>query len=101
MHVQRIAGWRFLLLCFVVGTVGGVVANLGLRKIKSGWTQLPTKLKALVVCAVVTAYITVAISTGSDVFETVFFVIVVLALLGAYSLFSRVLDRLWTRLTSR
>ncbi len=40
MHVERIAGWDFLILCFVVGSVGGLAVIWIRNQAALRWNQL-------------------------------------------------------------
>ena len=40
MHMERIAGWGFLILCFVVGSVGGLAIIWIRNQAALGWNQL-------------------------------------------------------------
>jgi hypothetical protein len=101
MNVQRLAGWRFLLVCTALGAVGAAGANFGIRAVRRKWAEFHASQRALLIGAVIGLWILIAYLAGANMFEQVFTICALLVLWGAYSLFSALLDRVWSRFNSR
>jgi hypothetical protein len=108
MHMERIVGWSFLLLCFVVGSLGG----LGLIWIRNQaaprWSELSKLQKRIGVASGVVLVVVVTFSTNRhkpDEFANdaamCFALVVALSLLGLARLMSRLVDALHTRFSKR
>jgi hypothetical protein len=53
MHMERMAGWGFLVLCFVVGSLGGLAVIFTRNKTLSYWSQLPKSRRRIVIATAI------------------------------------------------
>jgi hypothetical protein len=104
MHMERIAGWGFLILCFVVGSVGGLGVILARNKTLSYWSQLPKSRRRIVIATAISLVLIgtfVANRHKPDEFANDALTCFALLFLGLYRLFSSFLDALYTRFSRR
>jgi hypothetical protein len=108
MHMERLRGWGFFVLCFVVGSIGGLGFVLVKRRVQTAWNGLHRKQQTLIVVAAIAVVLLTSFlwnygtpdATFND-FVTVGGTIVALLLWGLYRLFSRLLDAIWARFINR
>jgi hypothetical protein len=108
MHMERLRGWGFFVLCFVVGSIGGLGFVLVKRRLQTVWNGLRRRQRALIVVAAIAVVLLTSFlwnygkpdATFND-FVTVGGIIVALLLWGLYRLFSRLLDAVWARFVDR
>lgn len=107
MRVQQV-GWSFFILCFVVGSLGGLSLLWIKGRVQANWNQLP-KSKRIPLTALAIALVLAAIFLGNrhepneaaaDVMECLS-VLLALALLGLYRVWSRFLDNLHSKFSKR
>jgi len=108
MHAQRLRGWGFLILCFLVGCLGAFGAEWVIGQLRSVWNRLSNKQHVGVVCDAVAIVLagSFIVNHGKrdeafNDFVTCCCVFLALLLWGLYRLFSRVLDTVWARLSKR
>ncbi len=108
LHMERLGGWGFLLLCFAVGSIGGFAWMCGSSYLKQKWVGLARKQKLLLVLAACVIYVVIsgvknygAPDAGFKNFSAFLTLSLVMLLFGAYKLVSIVLDKIWFRLTHR
>ena len=108
MHVERMVGWGFLILCFVVGSLGGLGLIWTRNRAAPRWNELSKLQKRI---GVATGMVLIIIGTFAsnrhkpDEFANdaaVCFGLVVASLLwGLASLMSRIVNALHARLSKR
>jgi Ca2+/Na+ antiporter len=49
MHIERMAGWGFLILCFVVGSVGGLAFIWFQEQSHLRWSRLPRSTRRIAI----------------------------------------------------
>jgi hypothetical protein len=108
MGIPQQGGWRLYILCFVVGSVGGIFYLGAKRRWLQYWNGLPSIRRAIFVglgSALVIAAILLSNrhkpDEGSADFIGIFGVLAVLALWGLYRIFSRLLDTIQARISGR
>jgi hypothetical protein len=108
MHMERLRGWGFLVLCLVVGSIGGLGFVLVKGRLQLVWNGLPKKRQALLVGAAIAIVLLASFAwnygspdAASDNFVTVVCVILALLLWGLYRLFSHLLDAIWAHFANR
>ena len=108
MHMERMAGWGFLVLCFVVGSLAGLALVFARNKTLSYWSQLPKSRKRIVFAAAIPLILVVTFVANRhkpDEFAndalTCFTVLLVLVFWGLYRFFSSFLDVLHVRFSRR
>lgn len=99
MHMERIRGWGFLVLCLLVGSMGGFGYILVKRRVATVWAGLPKKQKAALVGGVIAVALLVSVvqnhgrpDASYNNFMTVVGITLALLLWGLYWLFSRFID---------
>jgi hypothetical protein len=108
MHMERMAGWGFLILCFVVGSVGGL-GFIWLRKQSLlRWSQLPKSRRRIAIAIGVALILVLTLVANRHKPDELvndslicFAVLVALLFWGLYRITSGFLDRLHARLSKR
>jgi hypothetical protein len=108
MYMERMLGWGFLILCFIVGSLGGLVVMRVRDRAVSNWKQLPTTKKRIAVTTGITLVLGATFianrhkpdELANDAL-TCFAVVVVLVFFGLYRIMSRFLDALHARFSKR
>jgi hypothetical protein len=106
MHMERMRGWGFLILCFVVGSLGGLGVMWVRDRALLNWSRLPKSRKRI---AITTGVPLILVGTfvanrhkpdelANDVLMC-FAVLVALLFWGLYRIMSRFLDALHERLS--
>jgi hypothetical protein len=108
MHIDRMAGWGFLIFCSVVGSLGGFTFILGRNTTLSYWSQLPKSRRRIVIAAAIPLVLVATFvadrhkpSEFANDTLTCFTILLILLLWGLYRLFSRFLDALHTRFSRK
>jgi len=108
MHMERMAGWGFLVLCFVVGSLAALAFSFVRHKALSYWNQLPKSRRRIAIATAIPLILVgtfVANRHKPDEFTddalTVFSMFLVLLFWGLYRLFSGFLDALHARFSRR
>jgi multisubunit Na+/H+ antiporter MnhB subunit len=104
MHMERMAGWGFLVLCFVVGSLGAVALVFVRSQTLRFWSQLPKAGRRFAVAVAIPLILIVTFVANrhkpdefaNDAFAC-FAVLIVLLFLG----FCRLVDALRTRFSRR
>ena len=104
MHMERMGGWGFLILCFVVGSVGGLGFIWLREQSLLRWSQFPRSKRRIAIAVVIPLILVVTFVANrhkpdefaNDAFAC-FAVLVVLLFLG----FCRLVDALRTRFSRR
>jgi len=104
MHMERMVGWGFLVLCFIVGSVGGLGYMWGREQFLWYWNRLPKSRRRIAIAAGVVLYIIGTFiadhhqpNEGFDDAIACFFVLFALLLWGLYRIMSRFLDAIHER----
>ena len=102
MDVQRLRGWGFFILCFVLGSFGGLGAMWVVRRMRQSWNQLSRGRRFLLAGAVVVSILAASFisnygrpDAAFNDFLTVLCLIVVLLFWAASWLLSRVFAHIW------
>jgi hypothetical protein len=108
MHVQQLFGWRFFILCFLAGSLGGLGFIWLKERLLSEWHGLTAGKKAILIAFGTTlAFAAVFLfnhhkpDEGAADFAGVLTVSVILLLCGVYCLWSRLLDAIYVRFFKR
>jgi hypothetical protein len=108
IHAERMAGWGFFILCFVVGSLGGLGLLWIRNQVALRWSELPKVQKRIGIATGVVLVIVVTFASNrhkSDEFANdaaMCLGLVVAALLwGLASLMSRFVNALHARLSKR
>jgi predicted Na+-dependent transporter len=104
MHMERMAGWGFLILCFVVGSVGGLAVIFVRNKTLSYWGQFPKSRRRIAIATAIPLILVVTFVANrhkpdefaNDAFAC-FAILIVLLFLGS----CRLVDALRTRFSRR
>lgn len=104
MHMERMGGWGFLFLCFVVGSLGGLALIFVRTKALSYWSQFPKSRRRIAIATAIPLILVVTFVANrhkpdefaNDAFVC-FAILVVLLFLG----FCRLVDALRTRFSRR
>jgi hypothetical protein len=103
---KLLGGWGNYLLFFSAGSVGGAVAVLGWDTSRSIWIKASRWQRALVVAFAVAIQFTWCVVRNYGKPDASFYdildicgIALVLLLWGCYQIFSRVVDRLWARIS--
>ncbi len=106
MNMQRLQGWGFLILCLIAGSLGGLGYLWARDRVLPAWERLP-KIKRLFLILLMAAIVLGARFIANrhkpdeefaDLLACIG-VLVALALLGAYRIWSRLLDSLHERIS--
>lgn len=108
LNLERWHGWGFLLLCFVLGSTGGLAVIWLKDKLLMGWSRLSKSARITLVVAAVCAwligiYIVNSHTTDEAANDVIAYlgVAAVLLLVGLYRVLSRLLDGIWARFSNR
>jgi hypothetical protein len=108
MHVERMAGWGFFILCFIVGSLAGLALIFVRDQTVLLWSQLPKSRRRVAIATAVPLILVVTFVVNRhkpDEFANdaaVCFGLVVASLLwGLASLLSRLVNALPARLSKR
>ena len=108
MHAERMAGWGFFILCFVVGSLAGLALIFVRDQTVLFWSQLPKSRRRIAIATAVPLILVVTFASNRhkpDEFANdaaVCFGLVVASLLwGLASLMSRLVNALHARLSKR
>ena len=108
MHMERMAGWGFLILCFLVGSVGGVLLIWTRNQAATRWSELSKLQKRIGIAMGVVLVVVVTFAANRhkpDEFANdaamCFALIVAVSLWGLARLMSRVVDAVHGRLSKR
>jgi hypothetical protein len=105
MQVERRVGWGFFILCFIVGSLGGLGVMWGRDQLLLGWNRLSKVHKRIAIAAgvplVVTGIIVADRHKPDELALDVLAVFVALFIWGTYRLTSRFFDALHKRLSKR
>jgi hypothetical protein len=108
MHMERIMGWGFFVLCFVVGSVGGLSLAWSRGLFLLHWNKLPKSRRRIAISAGLSLYIIGNFIANrhkpDEGFHDTMTVLLVLGLLlfwGLYRIMSRFLDALHARFSKR
>ena len=108
MHMERMAGWGFLILCFVVGSLAGLGLIWIRNQVSLRWGELSKLQKRIGIATGVVLVIVVTFASNHhkpDEFAndaaTCFALVVVLLLWGLARLMSRLVDALHARFSKR
>ena len=108
MHMERMAGWGFLILCFLVGSVSGLVLIWIRSQVATRWSELSKLQKRIGIATGVVLVLVVTFAANRhkpDEFANdaamCFALIVALSLWGLARLMSRLVDAVHARLSKR
>lgn len=87
----------FWLGCFAVGLVAAVLIIWGRHRGKQVWTRLGRREQILVRCVAIAALWCMLALVEHDLFEASWMTGAVALFWGAYALFSRTVDGIWSR----
>jgi hypothetical protein len=105
MHVERAVGWGFFILCFVVGSLGGLGFIWSRQRFRFYWNTQTKSRKRIAIAAIVLLYIVATIIANRHKPDEVFYdtvdVLSGLLLWGMYRIVSGFVDRVNDRLFKR
>ena len=108
MHMERLRGWSFLVLCFIAGSIGGLGFVWARQQLKVGGNRLSKQWKAALIGAAIALVLVVTLilnygrpDAAANTFLTVGGVVLALIMWSVYRLFSRLIDALRARFTNR
>jgi len=108
LHMERLRGWGFLALCFLVGALGAFGFLWARGRLLVARNRLPKGQRYALVCVAIAVVLggSFIINRGKpdadfNNFLTCLTVCIVLFLWGLYRIVSRVLDALWARFSKR
>jgi low affinity Fe/Cu permease len=108
MHMERMAGWGFLTLCFVVGSVGGLAVISIRNQAAVGWNQLSKWQKRIGMATGIVLVLVVTFASNRhkpDEFAndaaTCCALVIGLSLWGLARLMKGVVDRVHARFSKR
>jgi hypothetical protein len=96
--------WPLWLACYVVGLPAGVVAVWGRQQVVDRWSGLERRQRVLLRCIAAVSLWSLAVLAGSGpdrVFTATVETGFLLLLWASYALFSRLMDRIWSRIRRR
>jgi hypothetical protein len=108
MQMERLRGWGFLILCFVVASIA-VLAGVWVReRFQLIWNRLPRSRRVAVVGAAIAVFLTATFISNYGTPEaafnnwtTVACIVLGLVLWGLYRPLSRFFDAIWAYFTNR
>jgi len=89
--------WLFWPACLVVGITAAVLITRGRRRAKEVWARLRTRERIIVRCLVIAALWCVLALLEHDRIEASWMTATTALFWGAYALFSRIVDGVWSR----
>ena len=108
MHMERLHGWGFFILCFVVGSLGGLAFIWAKDQVLVYWNSLSKTRKRIAIAIALTLVLAVTFFANRhkpDEFVndalTCLTVLFALLLWGMYRVMSRFLDALHARFSKR
>jgi hypothetical protein len=108
MHIERVMGWGLFVLCFIVGSVGGLSFTWGRERFFSWWNKLPKSRRRIAIAAGLSLYIVGNLIANrhkpDEGFHDTMTCLLVLGLVlfwGLYRVTSRFLDALHARFSKR
>lgn len=108
LHVERVAGWSIFILCFAVGSVGGLAMMWARHQLYEKWDRTPRKHRTILIVLAIPVVMLISIASNYgkpdatfNIVGTVVCICLALALWGCYRLFSALLDRLAIRFGRR